>query len=404
MAETLPRLRMDLEFSNSPLRERPGLLIRDPFHYSDAALIIPPALVQCLELFDGTQTDLDLRTALVQLTGDLQVGELQQHLVETLAQSGFLEDETYDRLKTARRTAFAEAPRREASQAGAAYPEKESELRATLDRYLATPDGHPSMPMVGIAAPHVSPEGGYRSYAVAYSALGDEYRDRTFVVLGTSHYGEPDRFGLTRKPFSTPLGEAVTDVDIVDRLVAAGGPAVELEDYCHAVEHSIEFQVVFLQHRFGAAVRIVPILCGPFAHAILNGGEPEDAAGVGRFLDALGELNEREGGRLFWVLGIDMAHMGARYGDAFSATAHEEQMMQVAVDDHRRIELLSAGDAGGFWAAVRKNRDPLKWCGSAPAYTFLRAAPRARGRLLNYEQWNIDDRSVVTFGAMAFTE
>ena len=52
---------------------------------------------------------------------------------------------------------------------------------------------------------------------------------------------------------------------------------------------------------------------------------------------------------------------------------------------------------------VEKGHDDLKWCGSAPLYTYLRAVPEARGRLLSYEHWNIDEASVVSFGAMAFS-
>ena len=40
--------------------------------------------------------------------------------------------------------------------------------------------------LVGIAAPHVSPEGGWQSYRAAYAALGPADADRTFVILGTS--------------------------------------------------------------------------------------------------------------------------------------------------------------------------------------------------------------------------
>ena len=72
--------------------------------------------------------------------------------------------------------------------------------------------------------------------------------DRTFVILATSHYGEPERFGLTRKSFVTPLGEAATDTPLVDWLAERGGAAVDMEDYCHSFEHTVEFQVIFLQH------------------------------------------------------------------------------------------------------------------------------------------------------------
>ena len=91
-----------------------------------------------------------------------------------------------------------------------------------------------------------------------------------------------------------------------------------MEDYCHAVEHSIEFQVLFLQSIFGPDITILPILCGSYAQSIYRGGKPEANENVNRFLGALGEIAAREGDRLLWVLGIDMAHMGRRYGDEFA--------------------------------------------------------------------------------------
>src|SRR5262245_28552174 len=94
MAQPLPRLRMDLDFMPSPVEDRPGLLIRDNFGYSDAILIIPPPLVPCLEMFNGENTDLDLREFLVQLTGSLTVGEIEQQLLTTLSSAGFLHDDT----------------------------------------------------------------------------------------------------------------------------------------------------------------------------------------------------------------------------------------------------------------------------------------------------------------------
>ena len=33
--------------------------------------------------------------------------------------------------------------------------------------------------------------------------------------------------------------------------------------------------------------------------------------------------------------------------------------------------------AEGFWDLVQENQDDLKWCGSAPVYTFLKAVPSA---------------------------
>jgi predicted class III extradiol MEMO1 family dioxygenase len=98
-----------------------------------------------------------------------------------------------------------------------------------------------------------------------------------------------------------------------------------------------------------------------------------------------------------------MAHVGRRYGDRFPATAHEGPLEVVTERDRRRIDRIGSGDADGFWDMVHENqRDDLKWCGSSPIYTFLRAVPEARGKMLRYDQWNIDEESVVSFAAMSF--
>ena len=181
------------------------------------------------------------------------------------------------------------------------------------------------------------------------------------------------------------------------------GDAAVVEDYCHAVEHSIEFQVLFLQHVFGPGVRVVPILCGPFARATREGGFPEDDPGVARVLGALRALHEREAGRLVWVLGVDLAHVGRRYGDGLEARALSGPLLEVERRDRERLARVLAGDARGFWSAVRENGDDLGWCGASALYTFLHAAAPVRGHLLRYEQWNIDPASVVSFAALAFS-
>jgi len=369
-------------------------------------LVIPPALVECLRCFDGRQTALDLRAMLVRITGELQVAELEQHLAGTLSSAGFLEDEAFAAMKTVRQREFAEAPRREPAHAGGAYPLEIGVLRETMSRYMDGAAGitQSSAGLFGIAAPHVSPEGGWQSYRAAYQALTPELKDRTFVILATSHYGEPEHFGLTRKPFVTPLGETATNTVLVDWLEAHGGPAVLMEDFCHSFEHTVELQVIFLQHIYGPEIRILPILCGQFARSLYLGGAPESDDDVKQFLDVLGELAAREGDRLFWILGIDMAHMGTRYQDDFAAHADRGVMAEVADRDRQRIARVVESDGEGFWSLVQEKRDDLKWCGSSPLYTFLKALPGARGELLRYEQWNIDPKSVVSFAGMAFSK
>jgi MEMO1 family protein len=407
MGDVLAALRRNLDMLPSPVPDRPGLLLRDPFRYSDAVLIIPPAVVPILAFFNGRYDEAEVRNALMGLTADARVGELLGHLRETLSGAGFLEDAAFERLRDQRLRDFAGAVRRDAVHAGTAYPAAAEPLRQTLAGYMEPEAGvaaRDPAPLIGLAAPHVSPEGGWQSYRAAYAGLRPADAARTFVILGTSHYGAPERFGLTRKPFLTPFGEAPVDTDLVGELLRAGGPAAVEEDYCHSVEHSIEFQVVFLQHLFGPAVRIVPILCGPFVRSTLGPGRPEDDEDVRRFLGALGELAAREGDRLLWVLGVDMAHIGRRYGDGKSARVGDEEMARVEALDRRRIDRLVAGRdaAEDFWALVQEKRDELRWCGASPLYAFLHAVRPPGGELLRYEQWNIDESSVVSFAGLAF--
>jgi AmmeMemoRadiSam system protein B len=430
MAAPLPRLRADLDIMPSPVREQPGLIVRDPFRFSEATLLIPPVLARCLGCFDGEQDEGDLAAAIARLSGQVAVGDVARRLIGSLHEAGFLEDDRFAELRGAREREFAALAERASAHAGSGYPSEVPALNKTLRGYF---NGAPAKPgakanaksrpaakvssgLLGIAAPHVSPEGGSASYAAAYRALGrptnrptkaetkGEGDDRIFVVLGTSHYGEPDRFGLTRKPFATPFGTAPTETALVDELCKAAGSAVAVEDYCHAVEHSIEFQVVFLQYLFGPRVRILPILCGAFSAGAEAGHLPESRDAVARFIGALGDLGAREQGKLCFVLGVDFAHVGRRYGDGRAARAYQGALATVAERDDARVERIAAGDAEGFWnLLMERGDDDLKWCGSSPIYTFLRAVPEARGHRLAYEQWNIDDASVVSFGALSFS-
>jgi MEMO1 family protein len=220
--------------------------------------------------------------------------------------------------------------------------------------------------------------------------------------LGTSHFGPPEKFGLTRKPFVTPLGTLQVDIELMDWLEHHGGEAISREDYCHAIEHSIEFQCVFLQYVLGSELKIVPLLCGPFAESLQTGRPPETNVEVARFFEALEELALAHSDRLFWVLGIDLAHVGRRYGDGFAAVADQGTMAGVAEHDRQRLESLCDGDLSKFFELVRMNEDELKWCGYSALYTFARTVPRARGRVLRYEQWNIDPQSVVSFASLEF--
>jgi MEMO1 family protein len=413
MAATLPALRRVLDVMPSPLQERPGLLMRDPFGYTEQTIIVPPLLARALRFFDGEHTDLDLKAYLAKATGEIEVSEFAKHLVDALEQGGFLESETFFRLKEEKEKAFEEAEVKEPAHAGSGYPAEPEALREQLDTWGASApvENRDTGRLVAIAAPHVSPEGGYRSYAAAYRRLQPQDAAKTFVILGTSHYGVGEQWGLTRKAYRTPLGDIETDQSFVDALVKRAGDSIEMEDYCHASEHSIEFQAVYLQHTLerylpdGERLKAVPILCGGLSESLYSGGAPEDDDRVRRFFDALGETARERGKDLIFVLGIDLAHIGTRYGDPEAATAEQGLLAEVRKRDEERLARVAHGDVRGYYELLLPNEDDLRWCGHGPLYAYLASVGnRAQGRVLSYEQWNIDPRSVVSFTGMEFRE
>ena len=407
MDKVLPNLRRGLDVMPSPLEDRPGFLFRDPLRYSDQILIIPPVLAAALSFFDGASTMLDAQAYLTRLTGQLVPLEIIQSLVDALQKHGFLDDETFERMRAQRHGDFARLKERLPAHSGTGYPAAEAELRKELDKYLESSPAPAENPIIGLAAPHVSPWGGWQSYAAAYGRLNKDAirvaKGKTIVLLGTSHYGEPEKFGLTRKPFVTPLGKLEPDYEMIDRIYQAAPDSINMEDYCHSFEHSIEFQCIFLQQMLGNDFKILPILCGPFAKALLSGQMPEQDDKVMRFFDALAETAEEKIDDLFWVLGIDLAHIGKRYGDDFQARAEEDEMLEVRAEDEERLRLVCEGRSSEFFEMVKPEADRLKWCGFSPLYTFMSVMPQARAEILKYEQWNIDENSVVSFAALEFS-
>lgn len=396
---------MDLDFQPSPVEENPGLLIRDTFRFSDTTLLVPSYLLRFLPFFDGHHTRGELVDAIGRSANRETALRLEAHLLETLESAGFLEGERFRASRQAAIDTFQRSPIRAAAHAGACYPGSASEIREYLNANLRahSVNGHSTGgQVIGVAAPHISFEGGWRSYAAMIPVISQAPPESLFVVMGTSHYGERDRFGLTTKAFETPLGTTRPEAALVQELAAGSPEAVILEDYCHSIEHSLEFHVLLLQHLVRPDARVLPLLVGGFGSAIRAGERPEKNEGLARFFAKLREVAAVRGRELFWLMSVDMAHMGKRYDDDFAAQAFQGKMAEVEEIDRARIAMLEGGDAGAFWSDVAARDADLKWCGSSTLYTFAQVYPEARARLLSYQQWNIDEESVVSFGTLGF--
>jgi hypothetical protein len=99
------------------------------------------------------------------------------------------------------------------------------------------------------------------------------------------------------------------------------------------------------------------------------------------------------------VAGVDLAHVGPRFGDPDPNTAGSLATVERA--DRAMLESVVAGDARGFFAQVAADRDARRICGLSPIYSLLRLLPTGPGRLLQYRQWP-DPEGAVTFCAVGF--
>jgi AmmeMemoRadiSam system protein B len=242
-----------------------------------------------------------------------------------------------------------------------------------------------------------------RAYLELEGVPDDQLPD-VYFVFGTGHTMVEEPFAITNKPFDTPLGRVDVAEDVVAAIEERCGPSLTADELAHRDEHSIEFQAVALRHRLGAKpFRIVPILCGGF-HALLRADKrPADEPKVETLLAAVDEQAQAlvaRGRRVCFVAGIDLSHVGTRFGDAIDLD--QETMADIEKQDRAALDAAVAGDAEGWFDAIAAHGDSTRICGFAAQYAMLRAARPGQGRLLAYEPSPEEGGSVVTYAAVAW--
>ncbi len=412
MAIETPRLRPVEVF---PVRAggRQLVALRDPSGLAARIVTVSCDLAVLLGRFDGRHTLLDLQAEYMRAFGQLLPRAELESAVELLDREHFLDSPAFAAHKAALTEAFRAAPHRPAAHAGVSYPDDPDLLAARLEAFEREADeadrgtaGDQAAGGAGrleaIVAPHIDLRVGGATYVPAYRALAAAGGADLAVILGVGHTGVPGFFTVSTKDFATPLGLARTDCDFVAALSAAFGEDLTAEELLHRADHTIEFQVLFLQRTLGASCRIVPVLCAFGCAQVLEADGP-DAARIGRFAAALAETvaaRRARGERVVLVVSADLAHVGPRYGDP--APFDPFALLAVERADRETLAAVCAGDAAGFLARVAVDEHARRICGFSPLYTALLAAGGCRGRLLAYAQ-GVSDAvgSVVSYASLA---
>ena len=261
--ELLPPLRQDIDIVPVRHEGKPFLLVRDSLGIAGEGLALNGDIARYFPFFDGATTVGDFQLALSRQGGGALVPREEiLSLVEQLDGIGLLQTDRYHRERERIVGEFTGRTERAAALSGSAYPAEREELAAQIDGILSAtpePDGTAPAPCA-VAAPHIDLTVSGDSYGCAYGPLRP-HAPAAILVLGTGHALESP-YCLTEKTFATPLGRIPAETDGVERLREAGGDLVAGDDFVHRSEHSIEFQLLFLQRLFPMeGVPIIPLLC-----------------------------------------------------------------------------------------------------------------------------------------------
>ncbi|MDE3001067.1 MAG: AmmeMemoRadiSam system protein B [Gemmatimonadota bacterium] len=400
--------------------------VRDPLEIAPQPLLLGPAGMLVLSHLDGRRTMDQILESLQKAIpgGEVGVGEVRRVLGK-LSEGCYLDDPVAaDRIARVR-DEFERAEVRPAWHAGTAYPNDPGELAGMLDGFFETAAssvearrgdsyGDRKGRLAAIMCPHIDLRAGGETYPPAFNALAaasgcESYE--LFVILGVAHNGgtEPGKsFAIaTGKHYETPFGRVATDTDVIGDWSSRTGRDVTEQQWMHRTEHSVEFAVLFLQYIQAredlAPFQVVPVLLGSVDHYLREGRNPLHAHEVASELEALREAVSARGMRALYVLSVDLAHIGPKFGhpdrvDDAAAAACESV-------DRDLLGYVQRFDAPGLFRTLKadgngRNVDAVS--GLFSLHTLL-AGAECRGDLLGYGQNRQDDTgSLVSYASMAF--
>lgn len=405
-----PKIRRDINAFPMTVKGNAMICFQDSHGLSEGVLIPHELYARIVSLFDGKNSIRDIQYDVMRKYGDLIYTEQIEAVVQQMEEAFLLESSRFHEALERLKEDFTKASLRPAFFSGKSYASDSSQLKAQLESYFSDLKG-PGMPdrnkgdagLKGIIAPHIDFQRGGHCYAFAYKAVAEAVEADLYVVFGVAHAAPDGRFSLTSKDFETPLGIARTDEEFVGVLSEQCRQNLFQDEFLHRSEHSIEFQVVFLQSVLGPEMRarIIPILCGSFDPYFAEWRLPESDSSVSQFLDAMKAQIAESQKRICLIAGVDLSHVGPQFGDSGSVDAFVRSEIQE--EDLKALEKVANCDAEGFFDIVGRDQNRRRICGFPAIYALLRTIEACEGEVLKYDQGSTPDgQSVVSFAAMSF--
>lgn len=376
-------------------------IVRDAAMLSGAQLSVSRGALMLMSLMDGTRTRGEILTELSEAAGQSIAADTLDQIITHLNEALLLEGEFFQAFYKGLVDDYRAAGVREMPSAAQLGIEDAS--GRVFDEILAgaqtpQPDSLPR----GVIAPHLDYPRGTPCYADAYAALINRPPPKRVVVLGTNHFGRSTSVVATGSDFETPLGRTKVDREFIERLERTAGPLREFE-YDHVREHSVELQVAFLQHVFGAgAFTLVPVLCpdpcGP------TGTKPMDGRGIdlADFAAALREQIENDDADTLLVAGADLSHIGREFGD--DVDLDKPLLTQIETHDRTVLAKLIEESPAAFIDALASCGNATRVCSAGCISALATALSDASPTLLRYHQAvTAEPDACVTCAAVLYT-
>jgi AmmeMemoRadiSam system protein B len=256
--------------------------------------------------------------------------------------------------------------------AGRFYEEDHEKLAEQLHECFVGERGPGALPskrrdtsIKGIIVPHAGYEFSGACAAWAHKEVAESAFPDLFILIGPNHFGETS--GLSFEDWKTPLGIIKCDKDMVRAL--RDGTDLDIDDSCHAREHSLEVQMPFLQYSNKDRhndIRVVAISIGHDIHL-------EKLAKDIKFV--IGESEKS----VCFIISTDFTH----YGPAYRYLPFSLEIQKnLKVMDATAIKHIKNNDHEKLARYV--DETGMTMCGIQPVLLFLRLFSKTEPHLLMY--------------------
>lgn len=272
---------------------------------------------------------------------------------------------------------------REPVVAGQFYPGNKEELKKMIDDCFEHKYG-PSTKSIesdekifGIICPHAGYVYSGPTACHSYKSISSQNPELA-IIIGPNHFGVgKDVATMVDAQWQTPLGTVSVDSESAREIVEKSN-IIEIDEYSHSQDHSLEVQVPMLQSIF-SEFQILPI--------ILRAQDMQTARDVG---NAVSEIAKKRNSIIV----------------ASSDFTHYEENSFAHLQDKALIEPILEMDVERFYKVLREKR--VTACGyGAMASTMIacKNLGATKGELLSYAtsgDVSGDTSSVVGYGAIKF--